>query len=89
MMASPRVQFRFKQNEVDFIENVMERESLLWILFILFKLHHLLRTKFRPSVVTQIDKTRFTLIEEMLKCLKYDFYTLKKQITCEHYKLEE
>lgn len=28
---------RFKENEINYIRNVLERESLLWILFILFK----------------------------------------------------
>ncbi|KAL2747433.1 spermatogenesis-associated protein 17-like isoform X2 [Vespula maculifrons] len=80
---------KFKENEINYIRNVLERESLLWILFILFKLHHLLRTKVRPGVITRIDQTNFTLIEKMLRCLKYQFYTPKKLTFCDHYKLEK
>lgn len=50
----------------------------------------MLRTKVQPGVITQIDKTHFTLIEKMLKCLKYSLYKpSRKEITCEHYILEE
>jgi len=42
------------------------------------KLHHLLRTKCRPGVITRIDKTRFIYIEEMLKCLEYNQYSVSK-----------
>lgn len=46
------------------------------------KLHHLLRTKCRPGVITRIDKTRFVYIEEMLKCLEYDQYIAKARSVC-------
>lgn len=46
------------------------------------KLHHLLGTKCRPGVITNIDETRFTYIEEMLKCLKYDLYVPKAKSVC-------
>lgn len=46
------------------------------------KLHHLLGTKCRPGVITRIDKTRFTYIEEMLKCLEYDQYVFKAKAIC-------
>ncbi|CAL7934468.1 unnamed protein product [Xylocopa violacea] len=65
---------RFRQAEIEYVEAVMERESMQWILFILFKLHHLLRTKHRPGVLTRMDSNRFTLFEEMLKCLEYKRY---------------
>lgn len=56
----------------------MEQESMLWILFILFKLHHLLRTKCQPGVLTRMDKTRFTVIEKMMKTLEYTLYVEKR-----------
>lgn len=43
------------------------------------QLHHLLRTKQRPGVFTRIDNTRFTLIEEMLRCLEYKRYMRDKK----------
>lgn len=46
------------------------------------KLHHLLRTKCRPGVITRIDKTRFIYIEEMLKCLEYNQYIAKAKTAC-------
>lgn len=46
------------------------------------KLHHLLRTKCRPGVITRIDKTHFVYIEEMLKCLEYDQYISKARSVC-------
>ncbi|XP_076296581.1 uncharacterized protein LOC143216896 [Lasioglossum baleicum] len=66
---------RFKYNEIRNRERSLELESMQWVLFILFKLHHLLRTKQRPGVVTRIDKSSFTFIEEMLKCFEYRKYT--------------
>lgn len=42
----------------------------------------MLRTKQQPGVITRIDKTRFTFIEDMLRCFKYRYYTRGK-ITCE------
>ncbi|KAI4499860.1 hypothetical protein M0802_005116 [Mischocyttarus mexicanus] len=80
---------KFKENEINYCKNIVERESLLWILFILFKLHHLLRTKIRSGVITHIDQNNLTLIEKMLKCLKYQFYQPRKINACEHYKLEK
>ncbi|KAL2731269.1 spermatogenesis-associated protein 17-like isoform X2 [Vespula squamosa] len=80
---------KFKQNEINYTKNVLERESLLWILFILFKLHHLLRTKVKPGVITRIDQNNLTLIEKMLKCLKYKFYRPQKLTFCEHFTLEK
>ncbi|XP_033178663.1 uncharacterized protein LOC105681231 [Bombus impatiens] len=70
---------RFKQEEIECVQTIIERESMQWILFILFKLHHLLRTKQRPGVFTRIDSTRFTLIEEMLRCLEYKRYMRDKK----------
>ncbi|XP_043579598.1 spermatogenesis-associated protein 17 [Bombus pyrosoma] len=70
---------RFKQEEIECVQTIIERESMQWILFILFKLHHLLRTKQRPGVFTRIDNTRFTLIEEMLRCLEYKRYMRDKK----------
>lgn len=52
----------------------------LHIMFL--KLHHLLRTKCRPGVITRIDKTRFVHIEEMLKCLEYNQYVSKTRSVC-------
>lgn len=46
------------------------------------KLHHLLRTKCRPGVITRIDKIRFVHIEEMLKCLEYSQYISKARSVC-------
>lgn len=46
------------------------------------KLHHLLRTKCRPGVITRIDNTHFVYIEEMLKCLEYDQYISKARSVC-------
>lgn len=46
------------------------------------KLHHLARTKNRPGVITRIDETRFTYIEEMLKCLEYEGYRRKTKFAC-------
>ncbi|XP_071568692.1 spermatogenesis-associated protein 17 [Temnothorax nylanderi] len=73
---------KFRQGELEHAESVTEQEAMLWILFILFKLHHLLRTKCRPGVITRIDKTRFVYIEEMLKCLEYDQYISKARSVC-------
>ncbi|KAH0948149.1 hypothetical protein HN011_006117, partial [Eciton burchellii] len=73
---------KFRQKELDHAENVTEREAMHWILFILFKLHHLLGTKCRPGVITKIDKTRFTYIEEMLKCLQYNRYVSRAKSAC-------
>ncbi|KAF3424355.1 hypothetical protein E2986_10800 [Frieseomelitta varia] len=70
---------KFKQKEMKFVETKIERESMHWTLFILFKLHHLLRTKQQPGVITRIDDTQFTLIEEMLKCLEYKRYVSNKR----------
>ncbi|XP_076766729.1 uncharacterized protein LOC143433317 [Xylocopa sonorina] len=70
---------RFRQTEIEYVETVMERESMQWILFILFKLHHLLRTKQRPGVLTRMDRNQFTLVEEMLKCLEYKRYVRWKR----------
>ncbi|KYM99344.1 Spermatogenesis-associated protein 17 [Cyphomyrmex costatus] len=73
---------RFRQRELEHAESLTEQEAMLWILFILFKLHHLLRTKCRPGVITRIDKTRFIYIEEMLKCLEYNQYIVKSKTIC-------
>ncbi|RLU24807.1 hypothetical protein DMN91_002897 [Ooceraea biroi] len=73
---------KFRQRELDHAENATEQEAMHWILFILFKLHHLLGTKCRSGVITKIDKTRFTYIEEMLKCLEYDRYVSKAKSVC-------
>ncbi|XP_076655556.1 uncharacterized protein LOC143360508 [Halictus rubicundus] len=73
---------RFKQNEIKNREHRLELESMQWVLFILFKLHHLLRTKQRPGVVTRIDKNSFTFIEEMLKCFEYKKYTGRNVVCC-------
>ncbi|CAL1677787.1 unnamed protein product [Lasius platythorax] len=73
---------KFRQGELEYAESVTEQEAMLGILFILFKLHHLLRTKCRPGVITRIDKTRFTYIEEMLKCLEYNRYISKAKSIC-------
>ncbi|KAM0731710.1 Spermatogenesis-associated protein 17 [Formica fusca] len=73
---------KFRRGELEYAENMTEQEAMLGILFILFKLHHLLRTKCRPGVITRIDKTRFTYIEEMLKCLEYDQYVSKAKAIC-------
>lgn len=61
------------------MREVMERESMLWILFILFKLHHLLRTKCQPGILTRIDKSRFTVIENMIRSLEYTVYVEKRR----------
>ncbi|XP_076629193.1 uncharacterized protein LOC143345706 [Colletes latitarsis] len=74
--------FRFRQNEIEYAERVVERESMQWILFMLFKLHHLLRTKQRPGVITRIDRTRFTFIEEMFKCFEFRRYEGRKITSC-------
>ncbi|XP_048513439.1 LOW QUALITY PROTEIN: spermatogenesis-associated protein 17-like [Athalia rosae] len=60
--------------ELFYARNITEHNSLLWILFILFKLHHLLRTESRPGVLTRIDETKFTVIEEMIRSLEYARY---------------
>ncbi|XP_054002532.1 spermatogenesis-associated protein 17-like [Hylaeus anthracinus] len=73
---------KFRCDEIEYAERAMERESMQWTLFILFKLHHLLRTKQQPGVLTRIDKTRFTFIEEMLKCFEFRHYTGKKGTRC-------
>ncbi|XP_026670147.1 spermatogenesis-associated protein 17-like [Ceratina calcarata] len=70
---------KFRQAEINHMQAVIERESMHWTLFILFKLHHLLRTAQRPGVITRIDGTQFTLIEEMLKCLEYKRYVRWKK----------
>ncbi|XP_025987577.2 spermatogenesis-associated protein 17 [Solenopsis invicta] len=57
----------------------------LYVMFL--KLHHLLRTKCRPGVITRIDKTRFIFIEEMLKCLEYDQYISKAGAVCRDYQI--
>lgn len=53
-----------------------------WLNITFLKLHHLLRTKCRPGVITRIDKTRFVYIEEMLKCLEYNQYISKAKSVC-------
>ncbi|XP_043251621.1 spermatogenesis-associated protein 17-like [Colletes gigas] len=73
---------KFRQNEIEHAERVVERESMQWILFMLFKLHHLLRTKQQPGVITRIDRTRFTFIEEMLKCFEFRRYAGRKVTSC-------
>ncbi|CAK9796344.1 Spermatogenesis-associated protein 17 [Anthophora quadrimaculata] len=71
---------KFHQDEIERIQAMMERESMQWILFILFKLHHLLRTNQQPGVITRIDNTHLTMIEEMLKCFEYRHYVRRKRI---------
>ncbi|XP_076374356.1 uncharacterized protein LOC117226590 [Megalopta genalis] len=73
---------KFRRKEIEDRERAVELDSMQWILFILFKLHHLLRTKQRPGVVTRIDKTRFTFIEQMLKCFEYKSYTGRDAVCC-------
>ncbi|XP_076545030.1 uncharacterized protein LOC117601369 isoform X2 [Osmia lignaria lignaria] len=73
---------KFRYDVIKYEEAVMEHESMQCILFILFKLHHLLRTHERPGVITRIDKTRFTFIEQMLKCFEYRRYAGRKRRTC-------
>ncbi|OAD61536.1 Spermatogenesis-associated protein 17 [Eufriesea mexicana] len=70
---------KFRQQEIDVVQAIIEQESMQWILFVLFKLHHLLRTAQRPGVLTKIDSTKFTLIEEMLKCLEYRRYMRRRK----------
>nr|XP_012139905.1 PREDICTED: uncharacterized protein LOC105662411 isoform X1 [Megachile rotundata] len=48
----------------------------------LLQLHHLLRTHQHPGVITKIDKTCFTYIEEMMKCFEYRRCGERKTQTC-------
>ncbi|XP_076389448.1 uncharacterized protein LOC105662410 [Megachile rotundata] len=74
--------FRFRQDVLKYWEGIMEYEPMQWIQFILFKLHHLLRTHQRSGVITRIDKTCFTYIEEMMKCFEYRRCGERKTQTC-------
>lgn len=47
-----------------------------------------MRTKCRPGVITRIDKTRFTYIEEMLKCFEYDQYSSKVKYVCKDCRID-
>ncbi|XP_046741450.1 spermatogenesis-associated protein 17-like [Diprion similis] len=70
----------FRDSELAYMRNLMERESMLWILFILFKLHHLLSTESQPGVLARIDKTRLTKIEKMMRSLEYTLYVEKRRL---------
>ncbi|XP_046409494.1 spermatogenesis-associated protein 17-like [Neodiprion fabricii] len=70
----------FRDSESAYMRKLMERESMLWILFILFKLHHLLSTESQPGVLAHIDKTRFTMIEKMMRSLEYTLYVEKRRL---------
>ncbi|XP_076174207.1 uncharacterized protein LOC143150079 [Ptiloglossa arizonensis] len=71
---------QYRRNQIEYTERVVEHESMQWVLFILFKLHHLLRTAQRPGVITRIDERDFTFIEEMLKCFEFRRYTAGRKI---------
>ncbi|XP_050466360.1 spermatogenesis-associated protein 17-like isoform X1 [Cataglyphis hispanica] len=80
--------YRFRLRELEYAEHMTEQEAIFAILYILFKLHHLLGTKCCPGVITRIDKTRFTYIEEMLKCLEYDQYVPKAKAICKNCQID-
>ncbi|XP_043273335.1 spermatogenesis-associated protein 17-like [Venturia canescens] len=75
----------FRKAELKHVEDEIERESLLWILFILFKLHHLLGTKSCPGVLKSVDEKHRTKIEKMIKCLEYSVYVEKKRLGKVHH----
>lgn len=74
---SPRLRYK---SIIYLLHNLMY-ERYVYVVFDV-KLHHLLRTKCIPGVITRIDKTRFTHIEEMLKCFDYERYTWRTDSSC-------
>ncbi|XP_024946113.1 spermatogenesis-associated protein 17 isoform X2 [Cephus cinctus] len=70
---------KFRESELENARKVTEYESMLWILYILFKLHHLLGTKQRPGVMSRIEKNKFISVEKMMQCLEYSLYNKKKR----------
>ncbi|XP_066601089.1 spermatogenesis-associated protein 17-like [Prorops nasuta] len=69
----------FRRIEIENTIQMLEQESMLKILFILFKIHHLLGTVSQPGVFTRIDKVQCTHIEKMIKCLKYRYYKVQRK----------
>ncbi|XP_049762546.1 spermatogenesis-associated protein 17 [Schistocerca cancellata] len=56
------------------VMDVLENEAKQWVLFILFKLHHLVRTTNQRGIYSKNTGTELSAIEKQLKSLSYTKY---------------
>ncbi|XP_049831636.1 spermatogenesis-associated protein 17-like [Schistocerca gregaria] len=56
------------------VMDVLENEAKQWVLFILFKLHHLMRTTNQRGIYSKNTGTELSAIEKQLKSLSYTKY---------------
>nr|CAD7568818.1 unnamed protein product [Timema californicum] len=54
--------------------DVLELEAKQWVFYILFKLHHLLRTQALPGIYSLPNTAKLSVLEEQLKVLQFTDY---------------
>lgn len=56
------------------ILNILEEEARQWLAFVVFKLHHLLRTHVCAGVYSDLPNTELSEFEKLLKSIQYKEY---------------
>ncbi|CAG2058806.1 unnamed protein product [Timema podura] len=54
--------------------DILEQEAKQWVFYILFKLHHLLRTQALPGIYSLPNTVKLSVLEEQLKALQFTDY---------------
>lgn len=55
--------------------NALELDAKLWVRFVVFKTHHLIRTTTRPGIYSKPSSTELSDLERLMRGLKYTTYT--------------